>query len=332
MPPNDNPKNIRIATRGSALALAQARSVLEACRMKFPALEFELKIFKTSGDKLQTASMSKESGLLPKGLFTKELESALLKGRADMAVHSLKDLPTELPAGLKLGGVGGRREDVRDVLIYRDARLVKKTQSGRCFASGLSLEKLPANAVVATSSTRRAAQIRAVRPDIKIVPIRGNVVTRMEKLLKQPEIDATILAMAGLTRLKMGIEPEGKLTGDGVPSGLLAQIFGPEQMLPCVGQAIIGIEIREDDERLQKICAGINDSMTFQCGVAERALLKAMGGGCQAPLGAYAREGAEGMICLEAVSFLSGKVKRASGMRPAEQALELGVEVASRIR
>jgi len=330
MPSNVDSKTIRIATRGSALALAQACSVLEACRAKFPALEFELKIFKTSGDKLQTASMAKENGLLPKGLFTKELETALIRGKADMAVHSLKDLPTELPEGLCLGGVGGKREDVRDVLIYRDGRL--KLEMGRGFAPGSSLEQLPAQAVVATSSTRRAAQILAVRPDIKIVPIRGNVVTRMEKLLRQPELDSTVLAMAGLTRLKIRVEADGRLAGEGIPSGLLAQVLRAEQMLPCVGQAIIGIEIRRDDERLLKVCAGINDLMTLQCGLAERALLKAMGGGCQAPLGAYAREDAVGMICLEAVSFLSGKARRASGVLPATQAVELGERVASQIK
>jgi hydroxymethylbilane synthase len=157
-------KPIYIATRGSALALAQANQILAQCRSLFPAETFDLKIIKTTGDKLQTASLA--SAELPKGLFTKEIEEALLSGEADLAVHSLKDLPTELPAGLKLGAVT-RRADVRDVIVYRHSD----------FQSSLLLAGLPNGAVVATSSTRRAAQVLERRPDLKVVPIRGNVGT-----------------------------------------------------------------------------------------------------------------------------------------------------------
>src|SRR5689334_877001 len=148
---------IFIATRGSALALAQSNMILAQCRAAFPEMSFELKIIKTTGDKLQTASLAHEGKNLPKGLFTKELEVALLKNEADLAVHSLKDLPTELPDGLTLGGVGGRREDVRDVLIYRNGQGTSGTPRG--FKPNLAVSELPAKAVVATSSTRRKAQL-----------------------------------------------------------------------------------------------------------------------------------------------------------------------------
>src|SRR6516165_9313544 len=167
-------QTILIATRGSALALAQSNMVLAQCRATFPDHQFELKIIKTTGDKLQTASLAQEGTSLPKGLFTKELEVALLKHRADLAVHSLKDLPTELPAGLKLGAVG-KRADVRDVLIYRDAEFLEdlklKTKTSelsdwtpgqserRGFKPKLALKDLPAGSTVATSSTRRKAQL-----------------------------------------------------------------------------------------------------------------------------------------------------------------------------
>jgi hydroxymethylbilane synthase len=323
-------KSIVIATRGSALALAQANKVLAACRGGFPSLQFELRIIKTSGDKLQTASMSQAGGSLPKGLFTKELENALLKGRADMAVHSLKDLPTELPEGLKLGGVGGVREDVRDVLIYRDEAVYGAAGNGcRAFKAGTPLTGLPQGATLATSSTRRAAQFLAIRPDFKIIPIRGNVATRMEKLARQPEMDATVLAAAGLARLNYSIGPEGRLQGEGVPEGLLAIYLTPEDVLPCVGQAAIGIEIRENDPRLESICERLNDAVTHRCVVAERALLRAMGGGCQTPMGAYAK--AEGdLIRLQAVSFLGGQVRRVS--MTGRDAISLGEAVAARIR
>src|SRR5690242_16478913 len=197
---------IVIATRGSALALAQANSVLAQCRTAFPKLDFELKIVKTTGDKLQTASLAKEGTELPKGLFTKELEVALLKHKADIAVHSLKDLPTELPAGLKLGAVG-KRADVRDVLIYRDADYLKAAEANidsaewtpgqskrRGFKDKVGVKDLPAGTAVATSSTRRKAQLLAHNPSLNVPEIRGNVVTRLQKLADRAELDATVLA------------------------------------------------------------------------------------------------------------------------------------------
>jgi len=326
-------KPILIATRGSALALAQANWVLAECRKKFPKLQFSLEILKTTGDKLQKASMARINSNLPRGLFTKELEVALLSGRADLAVHSLKDLPTELPAGLKLGAVA-KRVDVRDVLIYRDVNFLK-AQPGQNIRRGLkpksTLKDFPKGATVATSSTRRKAQLLALRPDLNVVEIRGNVATRLQKLADKSELDATILAAAGLGRLHFKITAAGKLKGDGVPAGLLATILDVEQMLPCVGQAAIGIEIREDDERISKICQGLNHDQSFQCVTAERAFLHAMGGGCQSPVGAYA-EVIGKQIRLRAVSFLGKKVQRAQAMRPLKEAIELGKQIAAKFR
>src|SRR2546430_5133636 len=193
---------IVLATRGSALALAQANAVAAQCRAAFPRLRFELKIIKTTGDKLQTASMAQEGKTLPKGLFTKELEVALLKHRADIAVHSLKDLPTDLPAGLKLGAVG-KRADVRDVLIYRDAEYVLAEAANtnatewtpgqsrrRGFKRKLPLLELPRGAAVATGSPRREDQFLAQRPRFKVVGNFGNVVSRMHKHAHRPGFDA----------------------------------------------------------------------------------------------------------------------------------------------
>lgn len=328
MPPD---KPILIATRGSALALAQANTVLAQCRAAFPDLRFELKIIKTTGDKLQTASMSQPDASLPKGLFTKELETALLRGRADIAVHSLKDLPTELPPGLKLGGVGGRRQDIRDVLIFRDATESQTIGgAGRSFRGGTTLAEFPQGITLATSSTRRAAQILAVRPDFKIAPIRGNVATRLDKLLKHPDLDATVLAAAGLARLKIQITRSGKLLGEGIPGGLAVTFLEPDQVLPCVGQAAIGLEIRENDERLQAVCDRLSDKDTLHAVTAERALLRAMGGGCQTPLGAFA-ETRDGQVFMRAVSYVGGQIKRAQGHAPAANAVSLGEILASQL-
>jgi hydroxymethylbilane synthase len=335
-------ETIFIATRGSALALAQSNMILAKCRAAFPEHAFELKLIKTTGDKLQTASLAKtqEAQSLPKGLFTKELEVALLDKTADFAVHSLKDLPTELPTGLKLGAVGGKRENVRDVLIYRDATCLEssklqaptsKPKSHRGFKPGLAIRDLPTGAVVATSSTRRKAQLLAQNSDLKVPDIRGNVLTRMQKLMDNPELDATVLAIAGITRLGYQITPEGKLLGSDVPQGLLATILEPEVMLPCVGQGAIGIETRENDERIAAICEKLNDFNTFQCVIAERAFLAGMGGGCQSPVGAYA-EIVGDQIRMRVVSFLKETVQSAESKRPIREAAELGSFLAAELK
>jgi hydroxymethylbilane synthase len=333
MPPSNTP--IRIATRGSALALAQANMVLAQCRAAFPKLAFELSIIKTTGDKLQTASLAQEGQNLPKGLFTKELEVALLKRKADLAVHSLKDLPTELPDGLKLGAVC-KRADVRDVLIYRRAPErgdAKSDPQGvrRGFQAGLQVAQLPAGAVVATSSTRRRAQLLVANPGLQTPDIRGNVLTRMKKLAQNAQLDATILALAGLLRLNFRVRPDGLLEGEGIPEGLFATVLGTDVMLPCVGQGAIGIETRVQDEQAAMICERLDHFETCQSVTAERVFLAGMGGGCQSPIAAHAEVAGE-TVRMEAISFASGPVRRARGNRPIREAAELGRQLAAELK
>jgi hydroxymethylbilane synthase len=340
MPPENRP--ILIATRGSALALAQANGVLAQCRAAFSRLRFELKIIKTTGDRLQTASLAKEGESLPKGLFTKELEVALLKHHADLAVHSLKDLPTELPAGLTLGAVG-KRADVRDVLIYRDAEYLRGEEAKeavtewspgqskrRGFVPKLMIKALPSGTTVGTSSTRRKAQLLAHQPGLKIVELRGNVVTRLEKLAERAELDAIVLAAAGLERLNFHVAANGQLKGDAVPHGLLATVLEPSVMLPCVGQGALGIETRAQDELIATICERLNHFNTRQCVTAERAFLAGMGGGCQSPVAAYA-EISGSQIHMRALSFSDQAVKRGEGKRPIKEAEALGQQLADEL-
>jgi len=312
---------ILIATRGSALARAQAGAVLAGCRKKFPALTFDLVIIKTTGDQLQAAPPAPDAGPTPRALFTRELETALLEGRADLAVHSLKDLPTDLPRGLTLAGVAGMRADVRDVLIYRiDNGLVPR----------MRLSDFPPGLTVATGSVRRQTQLLAVRPDFLIVPIRGNVPTRLQKLAAQPEMDATILAVAGLHRLGIKIVASGLLRGPGVPEDLAACVFEPELMLPCVGQGAVGLEIRHNDEPMLAICRRLDHYPTAQCVAAERSFLHAMGGGCQTPIGAYAAATGT-QIHLRAVAHLTKNVQRAEARGALHEALALGEKAAAQL-
>jgi hydroxymethylbilane synthase len=316
-------ETIHIATRGSALALAQANLVLEQCRAFFPERRFELQIIKTTGDKLQTASLANASQQLPKGLFTKELEVALLNGEASFAVHSLKDLPTELPEGLHLGGAS-EREDVRDVLIYRSSG------KGRTLPPGSSLGDFAEGATIATSSTRRQAQLLAVRADLKTVPIRGNVGTRLQKLADNSELDGIVLALAGLKRLGYRVGEHGVLTGASVPEGLIAAILPVEQMLPCVGQAALGYECRADDPVGNEICQRLTHEATIQAVTAERAFLQGMGGGCLSPVAAHAEVRA-GELRIRAVSFQGAAVKRTEKAGPAKEAAALGKAAASEL-
>lgn len=317
---------ITIVTRGSALALAQTHLILAMCREAFPELQFEFQVIKTTGDKLQTASMAKTDPSLPKGLFTKELEVALLNGQADIAVHSLKDLPTELPDGLMLAATP-KREDVRDVLIYR----AEERDGFRGFKPNATLKDFPQGATIATSSTRRAAQLKVARPDFNIVEIRGNVTTRMGKVAERPEVDGTVLALAGISRLKFTIASDGRLSGEHVPDGLLAAVIDVGTMLPCVGQAAIGIEIRANDERLANICSKLNHAETFMAVNAERAFLRSMGGGCQSPVAAFAEVSGD-CVSMRAVSFQDGPPKRAEGKSESSKASQLGQELAARLK
>jgi hydroxymethylbilane synthase len=333
---------ILICTRGSALALAQSNMIAAECRRIFPGLRFELKILKTTGDKLQKASLANAEAGLPKGLFTKELEVALIRREADIAVHSLKDLPTELPAGLILAATP-KRADVRDVLIYRDADYFanpenhqkEKRTPGQSALRGLKprlkLRDFPPGATIATSSTRRKAQLLAARPDLNIVEIRGNVSTRMQKVADRRELDATVLALAGISRLNFTISDDGKLHGEAVPDGLLAVVLDLDVMLPAVGQGAIGIEIRANDERISKICERLNDFNTFQCVIAERAFLAGMGGGCQSPVAAHAEVVGE-QLRMRAISFANGPTRRAEGKCRIKAATTLGEQLANELK
>ncbi len=290
-------KLLRIATRGSALALWQANHIRERLA-QLHGIESELIRIRTSGDKFQGASVaqvSEQAGT--KGIFIKELEEALLAGTADLAVHSMKDVPTENPAGLVFPAIT-KREDVRDCLISRD---------------GAKLKDLACGARVGTSSLRRQAQLRHHRPDLELLDLRGNVDTRLKKVAAG-EFDAIVLATAGMNRLGV--------------SDKITQILPPEIMLPAVGQGALGIEARVDDRETLQLVAALDDPESHEAVTAERALLRELEGGCQIPLGAWARR-ENGELRLEACVFSAdGKefVRKDLRGRP-EEAEELGVRL-----
>ncbi|HEX4605929.1 MAG TPA: hydroxymethylbilane synthase [Candidatus Angelobacter sp.] len=245
---------LRIGSRGSQLALWQANHVAALLREKGHAVEIE--VIKTTGDKITDVALAKVGA---KGMFTKEIEEALAARQVDLAVHSLKDVPTEIAPEFALAAIM-KREDPRDAFIS-----VKFT----------ALEELPRHAKVGTSSLRRQAQLKALRPDLEIFPLRGNVDTRLRKL-EAGEYDAIILAAAGVKRL--GLEKY-------VRSRISADI-----MCPAVGQGALAIEVRHDDEQTRALLAFLNDADTRAAIECERALLGALGGGCQVPIGAYAEK------------------------------------------
>lgn len=248
---------LRIGTRGSPLALYQAREVAArlARQLDLPADEAtEIMVIKTTGDRVQDRNLSELGG---KGLFTKEIEEALLAGQIDLAVHSMKDMPSELPSGLVIDCLL-EREDPRDAFLSLKAS---------------SLAELPQGAVVGTSSLRRAAQIRVRRPDLQIVPFRGNVETRLIKL-EQGVADATLLAMAGLNRMGLTHHARGPVS--------------PEDMLPAVAQGTIGVERRAEDARVGALLAKLHHVETGFRVEAERGLLRVLDGSCRSPIAALA--------------------------------------------
>jgi hydroxymethylbilane synthase len=246
-------RTLIIGSRGSALALWQARFI--AASLDKADVRTRIEIIKTTGDHLQTASLAQVGG---KGLFTKEMEEALLAGSIDLAVHSLKDLPIELPEGLTIAAIP-ERESPFDAI------------------AGSRLADLPLGARVGTSSGRRAAQLSMLRRDLAIEPIRGNVDTRLRKL-KEGQFAAILLAAAGLRRL--GLEGE------------IAEIFAPEQICPAPGQGALAIETRADDYA-REVCGALNDELSSRAVRCERAVLAALGGGCQLPVGAFAQASGE---------------------------------------
>ena len=291
-------KALAIGTRGSQLALWQAHWI--EGRLRELGAETRIEIIKTTGDKITDLALAKvgsATGL--KGVFTKEIEEALLDGRIDVAVHSLKDLPTEIDSRLAIGAVP-ERADPRDAL------------------AGRSLDELPAGARVGTGSLRRVAQLLNRRPDLEMLGIRGNVDTRLRKL-DEGQYDAVVLASAGLHRL--GLE------------GRIAEILEPDAMCPAVGQGALGVQIRADDDAVAKLISRLNHEATAAAVTAERAVLAALGGGCQVPMGAHAWiEGGVLKLIAVVVSPDGARLVRTSLEGPVGRAAQLGAEVAARLK
>jgi hydroxymethylbilane synthase len=275
---------IILGTRGSQLALAQAELVKQALERLHEKLDVEVRVIKTTGDQRMDIRLSEPGPLIGKGLFTKELEEALLREEIDVAVHSLKDLPTNLPSGLELGGVLARHDPL-DLLISK---------------TGRTLNELPLNATVATSSTRRARQLVFRRPDIFIADVRGNVTTRVEKLLRDDSWNSIILAKAGLERLGFRLE-QGLMEFESQPLFVSDLI----EILPAVGQGAIGLEVAMHNSVVKSFVSKINDPQSWYCVTAERELLKLLGGGCQTPLGVRTRLQGENLY-FEAILFEKG--------------------------
>ncbi|PTN31358.1 hydroxymethylbilane synthase [Desulfonatronum sp. SC1] len=267
-------ERITIASRGSKLALWQAEHVKSRLLERYPGLEVELLLVKTMGDKIQDVPLAKVGG---KGLFVKEIEEALLDGRADLAVHSMKDVPAELPEGLVLGVIP-EREDLTDALLS-------------VLYDGL--DGLPEGARVGTSSLRRRCQLLALRPDLKILNLRGNLDTRVNKLLAG-DYDAIIVAQAGMNRLGLSVPKSTPL--------------GPPLFLPAVGQGALGLEYAQDREDLVELLGFLNHPDTHCCVRAERAFLATLEGGCQVPIAGYAHISAPNRITLRGlVADVDGK-------------------------
>jgi hydroxymethylbilane synthase len=289
---------LRIATRKSALALWQAEHVAALLRGAHPGLGVELEPMSTQGDRIQDRSLAAIGG---KGLFIKELEVALAEGRADIAVHSMKDVPADMPPEFVIAAFL-ERADPRDALLCR---------------RGSALSDLPAGATLGTSSLRRRAQILAARPDLSIEPLRGNVDTRLGRLDSGP-LEAIVLACAGLDRLGLGAR--------------IAARLAPEAMLPAVGQGAIGIECRRDDPRTRALLGTLDDRTTHTALAAERAFAQTLGGSCQSPIAALARLDADRLTLQGLVAEPDGSRLLRDGISgPHTRAAELGEELARRL-
>lgn len=289
-------KEIRIGTRGSPLALWQANWVKENLSQAYPQLRISLVGIRTKGDKLVDVSLAKVGG---KGLFVKEIEEKLLVGRIDLAVHSMKDVPVQLPKGLHIQSIP-LRDDPGDVLISRNH---------------LTLEELPRGAKIGTSSLRRRAQLLSYRPDLSIVPLRGNVDTRVRKL-RTMDLDAVVLAAAGVKRMKL--------------EERISQSISPEVCLPAIGQGALGIETRVDDDEVNQYLSLLDHEPSHLSVRAERAYLGRLGGGCQVPIAGLGTVSDDGMLALRGlVGSLDGR-KLIKGMMEGEagKALELGIALA----
>jgi hydroxymethylbilane synthase len=282
--------HLRIGSRGSQLALWQAHYISELLRAQGHTVEIE--IIKTTGDKITDVALAKVG---TKGMFTKEIEEALVENRVDLAVHSLKDLPTELSSDFEITAIT-TREDPRDVF---------------CSVNFASIEDLPQHANVGTSSLRRQAQLKALRPDLQAYPLRGNVDTRLRKL-ESGDYDAIILAAAGLNRL-------GK-------TELIRQVIPVEIMTPAAGQGALAIEIRSGDNATRALIAFLEDTATRAATSCERALLNKLGGGCQVPIGAFAEVKA-GRLRLNAIVAHPDGTRVLREMSEGDDPVGLGEEV-----
>ncbi len=286
---------VHIGTRGSKLALWQAEWVQSRLERIHPGLHVELTVIKTKGDKILDVPLAKVGG---KGLFVKEIEEALLARRVDLAVHSMKDMPSEIPAGLCIGAVPERETPV-DALVSRE---------------GQNLDDLPRGARIGTSSLRRSSQLLRARPDIEIVPLRGNLDTRLRKL-DQGQMEAIVLAAAGIRRLGL----EARIT----------QLLTPEIMLPAVGQGALCIETRDGDDRIAPLVAPLEDSPTRIAVTAERAFLHRLEGGCQVPIAGHATLKENRLALCGLVSDLKGEqVFREILAGPPAQAETIGQDLA----
>ena len=289
---------MRIGTRGSQLALWQANWVKEQLIREHPHLDVQIHTIKTTGDKILDVPLAKVGG---KGLFVKEIEEALLNDSVDLAVHSMKDVPTELPESLGIVATT-KREDPRDAVLGRESTPILE---------------LPQGARIGTSSLRRQAQLLAARPDFTIEPLRGNINTRLRKL-KEGMYDAIILAMAGVKRL--GWEKE------------VTEVVETDLMLPAIGQGALGIEARLEDETTLERIAFLNDEVTGSCVAAERAFLHRLEGGCQVPIAAYAVREAGEILLTGLVGSVDGtRIIKRSDRAPAGEAALLGSGLATRI-
>jgi hydroxymethylbilane synthase len=295
-------RELVVGTRQSLLALTQTNWVVNRLKEIRPDLNIQVKKIVTKGDRILNVTLSKVGG---KGLFVKEIEQALLDGEIDFAVHSMKDMPAEMPKGLTIGAVPVR-ENPRDCLISR---------------GGITLDRLPAGAVVGTSSLRRQAQVLALRPDLVVEPVRGNLDTRLRKL-REGQFDAILLAVAGLSRLDWKRE--------------ITEEFGVDRMLPAVGQGALAIQCREDDQEMLGLFRQIHHEETARAVRAERAFLAAFQGGCHLPIAAYAETVGEEVHLTGLVAHpdgrnvlkgtLSGKDEKAVGEALARELIDRGAK------
>ena len=289
---------MKIGTRGSALALTQARGIAERLKNQWPALTVDIVVIKTKGDIMQDVPLAAIGG---KGLFVKEIEDALLRGEIDIAVHSMKDVPAEIPDGLEITIVS-EREDPRDVLVSK---------------KGAKIEDMSPGARIGTGSLRRGFQLRHLFPHMEIVPLRGNLDTRIRKIQSE-NLDGIIVAAAGMRRMGW--------------TDRITQYIPVEIMLPSVGQGVLGIEMRNDDTNTRNAASFINHPQTWREVTAERAFLKKLGGGCQLPVAAYAVKKEHTLTITGLLGSLDGKMLIKDEVRGhSKNANALGVMLAERL-